>query len=168
MDSIKNCLSNQAREDFVPMSKCKKGFLYRIHSRNLSFGVYDGEGGFVGIRVKFGQSYLFTEFHWDRGAPYGTVKPLEEVCPLPSDIPCTERQVHEYGNSDYAVDPDTKIERPVLRRDLKTGEYQHGKRSGFVDEWAGTCIRLPDTLYPYLKSNALLFGWLKDKQKELL
>lgn len=57
----------------VPMGECVKGRVYEIRCRNLLFGVYDGEGGFIGIRTKFGSRYLFTEYHWDKGPPFGTV-----------------------------------------------------------------------------------------------
>jgi hypothetical protein len=69
----------------IPVAECKNGGLYKINSRNLAFGVYREESkGFVGIREKFGNVYLFEEYHWDTGAPFGTVKPQEflEVCPL--------------------------------------------------------------------------------------
>lgn len=64
---------------YIPLSECKRGHLYRINSRNLSLGVYDGNWGFIGIRTKFGDRYLFTELHWDTGPPHGTVKPIEEL-----------------------------------------------------------------------------------------
>jgi hypothetical protein len=40
--------------------------------------------GFVGIREKFGERFLFVEYHWDTGPPFGTVKPLKclERCPV--------------------------------------------------------------------------------------
>jgi len=41
--------------------------------RNLSYGVYDGKEGFIGIREKFGHEFLFTEYHFDQGPPFGTV-----------------------------------------------------------------------------------------------
>jgi hypothetical protein len=68
----------------IPIEDCKKGYLYLINSRNLDLAVYDGDGGFIGIREKFGQRFLFTEFHWDTGEPYGTVRPQEELeyCPV--------------------------------------------------------------------------------------
>jgi hypothetical protein len=65
--------------------QCKHGFTYRIHSRNLTVGVYDSrDGSFVGIREKFGNLYLFPEFHYDNGPPYGTVSPVSEIekCPV--------------------------------------------------------------------------------------
>jgi hypothetical protein len=69
----------------IPLSDCKHGWLYKIKSRNLILGVFRQERkGFVGIREKLGQKYLFVEEHWDTGPPFGTVKPLEclEPCPL--------------------------------------------------------------------------------------
>ena len=34
--------------------------------------------------MKFERRYLFTEFHWDTGPPYGTANPLECIknCPI--------------------------------------------------------------------------------------
>ena len=74
----------KARE-YIKLDSCKHGYTYRISSRNLSFGVYNEEKqGFVGIRTKFGDRYLFTEYHYDTGAPFGTVCPKEELekCPI--------------------------------------------------------------------------------------
>lgn len=64
---------NDKAPDYIPMSQCIKGQLYKIWSRNLDYGVYDGNGGFIGIRTKFGGRFLFTEDHYDKGAPFGTV-----------------------------------------------------------------------------------------------
>lgn len=38
-----------------------KGRLYRLLSRNLPYGIYDGNGGFIGIREKFYHLFLDTE-----------------------------------------------------------------------------------------------------------
>ena len=73
----------------IPIDECKHGYLYRIFSRNLTFGVYDERcNGFIGIRNKFGSDYLFTEFHWDLG--YGTVNPKEELMQVPDNIEVNE------------------------------------------------------------------------------
>lgn len=72
-------------EAYLKPEECVEGGLYRIHSRNLAYGVYKAEQrGFVGIREKFGSHYLFTEYHWDNGPPFGTVRPIEfiEQCPI--------------------------------------------------------------------------------------
>lgn len=165
-DTFKQYLIDENRKDYIPLVECIKGFLYKIHSRNLSFGVYDGNKGFIGIREKFNDRYLFTEYHHDTGAPYGTVKPFELICELPKEIDCNERQIHKYGSADWAVNPVSKIPEPVLRRGLQENEPQHGKRQGFVDEWAETKERLPDRLYPYVELNQELFNWLEEKELE--
>jgi hypothetical protein len=41
-------------------------------------------GGFLGLRTKFGSVYVFEEYHYDHGAPFGTVIPNE---PLPETLP---------------------------------------------------------------------------------
>lgn len=153
---------NNMKENYIPLAKCRKGFVYRINSRNLGIGVFDGNKGFIGIREKFGDRYLFTEDHWDVGAPYGTVHPLEELCQLPAEIPATEDEYHCQESADWATDPVTKQPRPSLRRDLKPGETQHGKRQGFVDEWADSKERLPDNLYPFIRGNTKLKKWLEE------
>jgi len=70
---------------YIPLKKCRHGHAYRIRSRNLWIGVFNKKTkGFVGIREKFGDEYLFEEYHADTGAPYGTVHPIRliEKCPL--------------------------------------------------------------------------------------
>ncbi len=68
----------------IPIEECIQGHLYRIHSRNLDLGVYREDiGGFIGIREKFGDHYLFTEYHSGLGPPYGTVHPQEDLGPCP-------------------------------------------------------------------------------------
>ena len=72
-------------EDYLPIEKCEHSGLYRILARNFSLGVYHlKDQGFIGIRQKFTMVFLDTEFHWDTGVPYGTVKPIEflEWCPI--------------------------------------------------------------------------------------
>lgn len=71
--------------DQIPLAECQDGGLYRIFSRNLRFGVFVQEQqGFIGIRCKFDSYYLFTEYHWETGAPFGTVNPKQflEMCPI--------------------------------------------------------------------------------------
>jgi hypothetical protein len=63
----------------IPIEDCIFGRVYKIRCRNLSYGVYDGDSGFIGIRTKFGSRYLFTEYHWDAGAPFGTVRKQEDT-----------------------------------------------------------------------------------------
>lgn len=76
---------------YIPVTECVKRKVYRIDSRNLLYGVYDGNFGFIGIRSKFGVRYLFTEYHHDQGPPFGTVRPLEDLnIVLPDEIVLSE------------------------------------------------------------------------------
>lgn len=66
--------------DYIPLEQCRHGYLYQIHCRNLSLGIFNkNTNGFIGIRTKFGDRYLFTEYHYDTGAPFGTVHPHKEL-----------------------------------------------------------------------------------------
>lgn len=47
--------------------------IYHLQSRNLRLGVFDGRGGFIGIRRKFDRRFLFCELHWDVSEHHGTV-----------------------------------------------------------------------------------------------
>ena len=144
--------------DFIPLDQCVKGHVYRMHSRNLDPGVFDGDRGFVGVREKFNSRYLFTEFHWDTGPPHGTVKPLEDLGPLPEDMEtgCYLRHATDNlwligGYGDWL---------PVTRRPLRPDEPAHGSRHGFVDEFEDGS-RVPDDAYPRLRSNHKLHEYLE-------
>jgi hypothetical protein len=81
------------KKEMIPMDQCKHGVVYKIHSRNLSFGVFNNEdNGFIGIRLKFDSRFLFTEYHWDGSKSFGTVRPEAEVLPLPEGILVRERE----------------------------------------------------------------------------
>lgn len=71
----------------IELINCKDRSIYTLNSRNLVLGVFREETkGFIGIRYKFGNRYLFEEYHWDTGVPYGTAKPLKLLELLPADI----------------------------------------------------------------------------------
>ena len=76
----------------------ERGKIYRLRSRNLIVGAYDGRGGFIGIREKFGQRYLFTEFDSSvEGWGGATVTAIEEeLGQVPSDVELAESS--EVGN----------------------------------------------------------------------
>ncbi len=69
---------------YLPLDKCVAGNAYELKSRNLIVGVFDGDTGFIGPREKFDSIYLFTEFHYDTGAPFGTAHPIADLgfCPI--------------------------------------------------------------------------------------
>lgn len=92
---------------YISLAECVVGHVYKIWSRNLRYGVYDGKEGFIGIRTKFGARYLFTEYHWDQGPPFGTVKPIEDLGMLPEGIPVQDsdnKALFEYLDSAHNDD----------------------------------------------------------------
>jgi hypothetical protein len=114
-------------------SECKNRVLYRIRSRNLSFGVFREEtGGFIGLREKQGHIYAFEEYHWDNGPPYGTVTPLEE---LPEVLPDKILLTLELGSicsecrktCEYVKFPDGEREKiyPDGHKMMTQGEWKH-------------------------------------------
>jgi len=78
-------------DNYIPMSECIFRRVYQIDSRNLSYGVYDGKGGFIGIRTKFNNKYLFTEFHYEASKDFGTVNGHVDISiNVPENIPICE------------------------------------------------------------------------------
>lgn len=73
-------------EEWVRLPECEQGMAYRVNSRNLTVAVFDGKDGFVGIREKWGDEYLFTEYHYDTGSPFGTVLPRESLARIPEGM----------------------------------------------------------------------------------
>jgi hypothetical protein len=72
-------------KEHIPMDQCKEGFLYIIDARNSKLGIYDTENmSFTISRYKIGNNFLFEEYHWDTGSPYGTAKPLKEIMEVPA------------------------------------------------------------------------------------
>ena len=72
--------------DYIKIPDLKPGWLYHIDARNSTHGIWlPQRNSFLISRIKFTANYLFEEFHWDTGAPFGTVKPIEEVELAPFD-----------------------------------------------------------------------------------
>jgi hypothetical protein len=74
---------------FIPVDKLKHRAVYALRSRNLLVGVWDENSkGFIGVREKMGDIYLFTEYHYDLG---GTANAIEELpLNLPEDVELRE------------------------------------------------------------------------------
>ena len=66
-------------KDMIPMTDCIPGEFYRVQARNFSYALCMEDKSFNGIRHKWGNTFIDTEFHWDTGAPHGTVKPLQRI-----------------------------------------------------------------------------------------
>jgi hypothetical protein len=82
-------LSTKIREATLPrisIGDCIHGHVYLLQSRNLVIGAWDSEKeGFAGIREKFGNRFIFVEYHWDCPS-FATARPLEDLGPLPEGI----------------------------------------------------------------------------------
>lgn len=79
----------------LPKEQLRNGAVYRLLSRNLSIGVWvEASGGFIGIRQKFTDEFLFTEYLSREcgGKPDGfdTAYPIECVGQIPTEIPLRE------------------------------------------------------------------------------
>lgn len=133
----------------IALENCKHGFLYKIDSRNLITGVFNQESkGFIGIREKFGDEFLFTEYHWDTGAPFGTVKPQEELCQLPENIQVKE----DLGIVDKKTKRSVAFDKPVA---------DGGKGWYFIDT-----KEEDQNIRPMYVENKELFDWIREKEKE--
>jgi hypothetical protein len=146
--------SSESRDKSVriPLNECVKGHVYRLLSRNLSVGVFNGNIGFIGVREKFGDEYLFTEYHWDNGAPYGTAHPKEDLGPIPDGV-----ELRENGPPVCK-----KTGRPVTWRNESQYWYDGNPSTG---RWCyeGTDEPIPE--YPESQAvspvNTALFDYLK-------
>lgn len=125
--------------EHIPIEECKHGGLYRISSRNLSLGVFnEAAQGFIGVRGKFGCYYLFTEYHWDIGVPFGTVRPEELLEMVPDEIPPTEDVIVEateeilsrWVSHSYEVGQQVGIENDVLFKWLEEKWKQYRNEEG--------------------------------------
>lgn len=85
---------------YIPLTQCVDRAVYRIRSNNLGIGVFSKEiRGFIGIRTKFGNKYLFTEYHHDTGAPFGTACPVEQLGVLLANIENRELETNKNNQS---------------------------------------------------------------------
>lgn len=66
-------MNPRPKADQIPLDELEHGRVYKVRSRNLVVGVWNAPSrGFLGIREKFGNRFLFQEFHYDNGPPFGT------------------------------------------------------------------------------------------------
>ena len=65
-------------KEWIKKEDMKVGALYECKARNFTIGKWDGDK-FEYERTKFGMTFIDHEYHYDDGAPYGTVKPLKEI-----------------------------------------------------------------------------------------
>lgn len=70
----------QKRFPFLSLEECKDGYLYKIHARCASYGIFrEKHSDFMILRTKFYDTFLFEEIHFDASMEHGTAKPLKEI-----------------------------------------------------------------------------------------
>lgn len=134
--------------EYFPKEECLHRGFYRLASRNLTSGVWDAyHMGFIGIRQKFDIRYLFMEYHFDNGAPYGTAFPTEYMEEdLPFEIELKER---------LKPSIDQVTARPVeFDRPIKDG----GRGWFFLDTGEAS-----EEIRPKVVNNKELFYWLNSR-----
>jgi hypothetical protein len=137
----------------IPIEKCEERKIYKIDSRNLNIAVYCGEGAFIGIRTKFGDEFLFTEFHRDMGPPFGTVTCISDTgIVLPRRIKTDE----------HLGIMDTNTKRFVYYKTTSKGNmWDFCRRLNIDDEEAKKNIK------PISLRNDALFDFLDDIRKKV-
>ena len=87
--------------------------MYKLITRNLSFGVFDGNIRFIGIRTKCGHRFLDTEDHWDTGPPFGTARAEKDIgIDVPEEIILNSRE-NEGVPVDKITGRDVSFDKPV-------------------------------------------------------
>lgn len=124
--------------DCVPLAECKPGRLYKIRCRNLLMGVFNGkegsQAGFIGIREKFNSKYLFTEYHHETGAPFGTVfGVIDTGVDIPEGMLLAE---HLPGSWDSKTGREVEFDKPVA----EGGKGWYFKDTGEPDQSIRGCI----------------------------
>ncbi len=139
----------------IPLSDCKPGYLYKLRSRNLLYGVFDGTDGFVGIREKFDNRFLDKEIHYSASAHYGTATPVEEIGPCPVQ--------------DLRTSLDTECGK--CKAKMKYVGWTADTRpegNTFPGRWMHLDKKDCGRLDPVGPTNKPLFDWLDEKEKQLL
>lgn len=142
--------AERLRQIQVPLADCVRGHLYEIRSRNLSYGVFDGTRGFIGIREKMDIEYLDTEYYCD-GSPSGTASPLIATgFDIPAGIPLRV----QLDARDAVTGRTVAFDKPV----------QEGGRGWYFTDTneASLAIR------PHGVENQALFDWIAEKESLLL
>ena len=76
----------------IPMSELKNNYLYEIDCRNQNRGVWiEAQQGFQIARKKFDSTFLFVEYDWETGPPFGTARAFKEIEKAPENQTDEER-----------------------------------------------------------------------------
>ena len=135
----------------ISISKCKKRRVYKLISRNLLFGAFDGDTRFIGIRTKCSHIFLDTEDHWDTGPPFGTARPEEDIgIDVPQEIILHPRE-NEGNPVDKITGRDIAFDKPIS---------EGGKGWFFKDTGESST-----DIYPIAFENKRLFEFMEKIEK---
>jgi hypothetical protein len=129
----------------------RKGRIYQLLCRNLKLGVYDGNGGFIGIRTKFGARFLDRELHWKEDEHYGTVRNAIDTS---VDVPVHIEIATSLGSVDGETNRPVAFDRPIA----------DGGRGWYFKDTGETS----PAIRPYSVANKPLFNFLLSQEEVLL
>ena len=102
-DQASHFLALQRTDRYLRIDQLDDGCLYLIHARNSHIGQWvAADCGFVILREKFGDRFLFTEYHWDKD-DCGTAKPLVKLSGTVADDALREVLEEKLREIPYAV-----------------------------------------------------------------
>lgn len=109
--------------EFIPMNEYEDRRVYKLKCRNLLVGAWCADqGGFIGIRMKFNDRYLDTEYARQDGGMYGTADATEALnLWVPEEIPMEEllclecRYCGQIVEQIYEYDPEFKPNKGMKR-----------------------------------------------------
>lgn len=145
--------------EYMGIDKLEPRRAYELKSRNLVVGFWNPRNkGFMGVREKFGDRYLFTEYHYDTGAPNGTAMPVRELdLWLPEDVPFRE-------NLELACQLCGNLVEQVFEPDDR---YHSGQRCVGHRHLNDTECAPPNPHFGYLPMNVAAFALLDPYDKEI-
>lgn len=129
----------------IDFSVLEKGRVYRVRGRNITLGVFDGHNGFIGIREKFGERFLDTEY--EGMAIIGQPEPVDAR--ISPDIPLKTY----LGSVDQVTGKAVLFDKPVA---------QGGKGWYFVDTGEAS-----EAIRPCAQNNPPLWAAIKAVYDEL-
>lgn len=131
---------------------------YRVKSRNLLVGFWIAEQqGFMGIRQKFGDRYLDTEYHYDTDKRLGTAHATEALdLWLPEDV---EARENLDAVCQYCLKPTEKLW-------VDDERYHTGKRCAGDKHIEKTTCNPPNPYFGMRPMNKAAFNLLDDLDKQ--
>jgi hypothetical protein len=124
LDVPKNIDTNESKFYYLPMHELVDTATYIIHARNAKVGIWIyKEGGFLIRRQKFGDIFLFVEYHWDMPT-FPTARPIQliEMSPFKEQYLTSQDLILENGRQTFGY-----YHNKIILEYLRRTEEKHGK-----------------------------------------